>query len=201
MKVYEPSMRHLIDSYIRADESQKISAFDDLSLIELIVERGEEAITELPEGIRNNQRSVSETIENNIRRIIIDEQPVNPIYYEKMSELLDTLIQARKEQALQYEDYLRRIVELSIKVSRPETNSTYPKSLDSAALRALYDNLGKDVNLAIHVDKIVKATKKDLFRGNRFKEREIELAIHKVLSDTKYDSKKIFELIKNQNEY
>ena len=35
----------------------------------------------------------------------------------------------------------------------------------------------------------------------RFKEREIELAIHKVLSDTKYDSKKIFELIKNQNEY
>ena len=201
MKVYEPSMRHLIDSYIRADESQKISAFDDLSLIELIVERGEDAITDLPEGIRNNQRSVSETIENNIRRIIIDEQPVNPIYYEKMSELLDTLIQARKEQALLYEDYLKRIVELSAKVSRPETNSTYPKSLDSDALRALYDNLGKDENLAIEVDKIVKATKKDLFRGNRFKEREIVLAIHKVLSDTKYDSKKIFELIKNQNEY
>ena len=201
MKVYEPSMRHLIDSYIRADESQKISAFDDLSLIQLIVERGEDAITELPEGIRSNERSVSETIENNIRRIIIDEQPVNPIYFEKMSELLDTLIQERKEQALLYKDYLKRIFELSRKVASPDTNSTYPKSLNSNAQRALYDNLEKNENLAIEIDKVVRATKKDLFRGNKFKEREIELAIHKVLIDTNYDSKKIFEIIKNQNEY
>ena len=118
-----------------------------------------------------------------------------------MSELLNTLIQERKEEALLYKDYLKKIVELSVKVARPETNSTYPKSLNSDAQRALYDNLGKDENLAINVDQIVKATKKDLFRGNRFKEREIELAIHKVLSNTIYDSKKIFELIKNQNEY
>ena len=158
---------------LSADESQKISAFDDLSLIQLIVERGEEAISELPEGIRNNQRSVSETIENNIRRIIIDEQPVNPIYYEKMSELLDTLIQERKEQALLYKDYLKRIVELSRKVASPDTNSTYPKSLNSNAQRALYDNLEKNENLAIEIDKVVRATKKDLFRGNKFKEREI----------------------------
>ena len=201
MKMYEPSMRHLIDTYIRADESQKISAFDDLSLIQLIVERGEEAISELPEGIRNNESAVSETIENNIRRIIIDEQPVNPIYYEKMSELLDTLIQERKEQALQYRDYLKKIVDLSHKVARPGNNNNYPKSLDCDAKRALYDNLGKDENLAIEIDKIVRATKKDHFRGNRFKEREIELAIYKVLRNTSYDSKKIFELVKNQNDY
>ena len=118
-----------------------------------------------------------------------------------MSELLDTLIQERKEQALQYKDYLKQIIELSVKVARPENNSTYPKSLNSDAQRALYDNLGKDENLAIEVDKIVKATKKDLFRGNRFKEREIQLAIHQVLRKTNFDSKKIFELVKNQNEY
>ena len=40
LKMYEPAMRHLIDTYIRAEESEKISAFDDLSLIELMVERG-----------------------------------------------------------------------------------------------------------------------------------------------------------------
>jgi type I restriction enzyme R subunit len=32
LKMYEPAMRHLIDTYIRAEESQKVSAFDDLSL-------------------------------------------------------------------------------------------------------------------------------------------------------------------------
>ena len=189
MKVYEPSMRHLIDSYIRAEESQKISAFDDLSLIQLIVERGEDAIKELPEGIRNNEEAVAETIENNIRKVIIDEQPVNPKYYEKMSELLDALIQERREQALKYKDYLKKIIELSGKVSRPETNSSYPKSLNSAAQRALYDNLGGNAKLALEVDRAVKTTKKDGFRGNRLKERELELAIARVLSAADYDGK------------
>jgi hypothetical protein len=41
LKMYEPAMRHLIDTYIRAEESKKISAFEDISLIQLIVERGE----------------------------------------------------------------------------------------------------------------------------------------------------------------
>ncbi len=34
---------------------------------------------------------MAETIENNVRRLIIDEMAVNPKYYEKMSELLDAL--------------------------------------------------------------------------------------------------------------
>ena len=201
MKVYEPSMRHLIDSYIRAEESQKISAFDDLSLIQLIVERGEDAVKELPEGIRNNKEAVAETIENNIRKVIIDEQPVNPKYYEKMSELLDALIKERKEQALKYEDYLRKIVELAGKVYRPETNSSYPETLNTPAKRALFDNLGQDEGLAIQIDTVVKDTKKDGFRGNRIKEREIEIAIRSFLSGTDFDEKQILELVKNQNEY
>ena len=28
LKMYEPAMRHLIDTYIRAEESEKVSAFD-----------------------------------------------------------------------------------------------------------------------------------------------------------------------------
>jgi type I restriction enzyme, R subunit len=48
LKMYEPAMRHLIDTYIRAEESEVISKFDDLSLIQLIVERGADAVTALP---------------------------------------------------------------------------------------------------------------------------------------------------------
>jgi type I restriction enzyme, R subunit len=44
LKAYEPAMRHLIDTYISSDESEVISAFDDMSLVELIVERGEERL-------------------------------------------------------------------------------------------------------------------------------------------------------------
>ena len=94
LKSYEPAMRHLIDSYIRAEESEKISQFDDLSLIELIVERDADVTDALPEGIRKYKEAVAETIENNVRKLIIDENSINPKYYDKMSELLDELIAA-----------------------------------------------------------------------------------------------------------
>lgn len=62
-----------------------MSAFDDLTLVELIVERGDDATDELPEGLRKSREAMAETIENNVRRVIIDESPVNPTYYEDMS--------------------------------------------------------------------------------------------------------------------
>src|ERR1019366_9930501 len=77
LKMYEPAMRHLIDTYIRAVESEKVSAFDDMSLIQLIVERGAGAVEALPKGIRESKEAVAETIENNVRRVITDETPIN----------------------------------------------------------------------------------------------------------------------------
>ena len=88
LKQYEPAMRHLIDTYIRVEESEKVSAFDDLSLIQLIVERGAAAVDVLPEGIKSSPEAVAETIENNVRKLIIDETPINPKYYETLSALL-----------------------------------------------------------------------------------------------------------------
>jgi type I restriction enzyme, R subunit len=105
LKMYEPAMRHLIDTYIRAEESEKISAFDDLSLIELIVERGEEVVDALPKSIRKNKEAVAETIENNVRKLIIDEHPINPKYYDEMSELLKALIEQRRQDAITYQEY------------------------------------------------------------------------------------------------
>ena len=141
MKMYEPAMRHLLDTYIRAEESEKLSEFDDLTLVQLIVERGDKAVDALPESIRKNPEAMAETIENNVRRLIIDETAVNPKYYEKMSELLDALILQRKQEAVDYKEYLARLVELTKKVGSPATQSSYSANINSAALRALFDNL------------------------------------------------------------
>ena len=40
LKAYEADMRHLIDTYIEADEPRKISPFDNMGLMELIVKTG-----------------------------------------------------------------------------------------------------------------------------------------------------------------
>lgn len=181
LKMYEPAMRHLIDTYIRAEESKKISAFDDLSLVKLIVERGAAAVEELPEGIRRDKEAVAEAIENNVRRLIIDEQPINPKYYEKMSELLDTLIEQRRKAALDYQEYLRRIVELTKQIADPEAGGEYPKGINSPGKRALYDNLGKDEAQALAVDKAVLASRQDDWRSNQFKVKRVKNAIRKAL--------------------
>ena len=200
LKRFEPAMRHLIDSYIRADESEKISAFDDLSLIQLIVERGEEAVESLPEGIKKDKEAVAETIENNLRKVIIEEAPTNPRYFEKMSVILDELILERKREAFDYKKYLQKIIELTKRVTRPNKTSEYPNVLDTNTKRALYDNLGKDEALAVLMDEAVKYNKQADFRGNKLKEKKIKIAIKHILPDG-YSVDEIFEIIKNQNEY
>ena len=200
LKVYEPAMRHLIDTYIRAEESKKVSAFDDITLIQLIVERGVDGLKDLPKGISSNKVAMAESIENNLRRVIVDERPTNPTYYEKMSELLDMLIQQRQSQALEYEQYLTRITELARQVQNPTTGTAYPTSLNTRAKRALYDNLGKNEQLALDLHATIQRTKKDGWRGNRIKEREVRYAIRNVLPD-EAQAKEIFEIVKNQDEY
>jgi type I restriction enzyme, R subunit len=127
LKQYEPAMRHLIDAYIRADPSEVVSEFDDFSLIQLIVERGTDAVKALPKGIQKNKEAVAETIENNVRKLIIDESPINPKYYERMSELLDALIKERRAGALAYADYLTKVVELTKQVKAGAGGTAYPE--------------------------------------------------------------------------
>jgi type I restriction enzyme R subunit len=201
MKMYEPAMRHLLDTYIRAEDSQKVSAFDDLTLVQLIVERGEAAMDALPDGIRDNKEAMAETIENNVRRVIIDEMAVNPKYYEKMSELLDALIQQRKQDAIDYKEYLKRIVALTKQVKTPETQASYPSAVNTSARRAMYDNLGQNAELAVHLDEAILNVKKADWRGNKFKEKEVRTAIKAVLGGDEGQIERIFEIVKSQRDY
>ena len=202
MKLYEPAMRHLLDTYIRAEDSEVIADFEELGLIELIVKNGLGALDSMPSSMKANEETMAETIENNMRKVIIDEQAVNPKYYEKMSELLDALIEERRQQAIDYKAYLKKVKELSMQVVNPGgvNPSDYPSSMDTPAKKALYDNLGKDETLAIEIDYSVRNTKKADWIGNRVKEREVAYVVsQKLKDDSQLDN--VMELLKNQHEY
>lgn len=203
MKRFEPAMRHLLDMYIRADDSEVLMDFEEMGLIELIVEKGAAAIEALPEDIRNNQDAMAETIENNVRKTIVDENPVNPKYYGRMSLLLDELIILRRQNALDYQQYLERIRELSKQVIRPEqaSGNAYPESMDTQAKRAFYDNFGNDEVLATKIDSAIRYTKKADWVGDRFKEREIANAVREEAASYDVDIDKIMELAKAQKDY
>ena len=200
LKTYEPAMRHLIDTYIDAKESEKLSSFDDISLVDLIVKKGSDFVDDLPKDMKKNKETVAETIENNVRRLIIDESPTNPKYFEKMSLLLDEIIKNRKDEVLAYKDYLDKMTELAKKAKHPEESSQYSeKTNKTAGLRALYDNIG-DEDLAVSVHEDVVAYKPDSWRGHKIKERKVRNLIKKHISNEDL-LEKIFEIVVKQREY
>ena len=202
LKRFEPAMRHLLDMYIRADDSEVLMDFEDIGLIELIVEKGNDGIDKLPEDIRRNPEAMAETIENNVRKTIIDENPVNPKYYEHMSVLLDELIEFRRQKAIEYQEYLEQIRNLARKVIYPDQGgSNYPSSIDTGAKRAIFDNFGKDEVLAIKIDTAIRYTKKAEWVGDRFKEREIANAVRQETQGYDIDIQKVMELAMAQREY
>lgn len=205
LKKYEPEMRQMLDMYLTADPSRVLSNLGEATLLQLIVENGiENATDKLPDSIKDNRRAMSETIENNMRKTIIQEMPVNPAYYEKMSVLLLELIRLRKEGAINYEELLKRYEELAKNI-HPKAKKSYPKDIDSKPKQALYDNLEQNEELSIVMDERIRYTKDDDWRGTHIKRRKVEIAIKNVLNDfditDEAEIARIFELVSNQREY
>jgi type I restriction enzyme R subunit len=200
LKTYEADMRHLIDTYIEADEPRKISPFDNMSLLDLIVKSGiANAINSQLGEIKNNASAVAETIENNVRSKIIKENLSDPAYFEKMSDLLDEIIAARKAKAIEYETYLKQIAELAAKVQAGQAEDT-PEALNTPGRRALYNNLGQNEALALRIDEVIKKTRPDGWRGIQAREQVIKAALYGVLPDEN-EVERIFLIIKQQTEY
>ena len=109
------------------------------------------------------------------------------------------MIKARKERALNYEEYLKKIADLVSKV-QSGTGEDTPPSLNTAGKRALYNNIGKDEVLALKIDQIVKHVRPDDWRGVQARENEIKRAIYSIVNNTN-EVEKIFAIIKAQREY
>ncbi len=201
LKRYEPDMRQLLDMYLSADPSRVISDFGDATLLQVIVEKGiQEATNQLPMAIRKSETAVAETLEANMRKVIIQEMPVNPAYYEKMSVLLQELIQQRKSAAIRYEEFLKRMAKLAANINPDSVSSTYPDPVNSPAKRALYDNLEENEELAIMLDHDIVYGKKVDWIGDVIKEREVKNIIKRHISD-KEKVERILDIVKNQREY
>jgi type I restriction enzyme R subunit len=225
LKTYEADMRHLIDTYIEADEPRKISPFDGMGLLELIRKTGiANAIESQLDGLKGNKDAIAETIENNVRSKIIKEHLSDPAFYEKMSALLDEIISLRKARAIEYEEYLQRVAALARRVETGLEDDTLEVLKKSPALRALYNNLkGADrtlaqagsvaaptsgysasgdpaLDLAIRLDAAVKRDRPDGWRGIKPREQKIKLALYNILTDAD-EVERIFAIIEAQSEY
>jgi type I restriction enzyme R subunit len=194
LKSFEADMRRLIDTYIKADDSRKLGEFDDFTLLDFILAQGEEL------GGKGKE-AAAEAIENNIRKKIVEKILINPKYYEKLSAILDELVKARREGAIEYEKLLEKYIDMVKKSETPEDNSHYPETIrHSGALRAFYDNCGENEELAIAIDNAVQESKQADFRHNEFKERKIKQALFKLFNNRE-EVERVYNLVVAQKEY
>ena len=204
LKKYEPEMRQMLDMYLSADPSRMLSNLGEATLLQLIVDNGIEAASKkLPKVIKENRTAMSETIENNMRKTIIQEMPVNPAYYEKMSVLLLELIQLRKQGSISYEELLKKYETLA-KDIQPHTKKNYPERINTKARQALYDNLAKNIELALLID-LRMQDRDDDWLNNHIKRKKVKQIIQKALNEfnivDESEIERIFELVSKQSEY
>ena len=108
---------------------------------------------------------------------------------------------AAQEDALSYQEYLKKIVELTRQAKNGPSAAGYPSSLDSPAKRALYDNLGNDEALALKVDPAVRTSMQDGWRNNVLKTRRVRQAIKSVLNGDEGRVDRALQLVTSQNDY
>lgn len=198
LKAYEPDMRKMIDNYITASDAEKIGDFDDLTLLDFVAQQGE---TLTGDGDDGHKDGAAEAIENNIRKKVIEKVTVNPRYYAKMSEILDKLIEERKQGVLDYAEMLEQYIKLARDVDCPEDNDKYPESIrKSKALMAIYDNTGENEKLALRIHKAVLKNKMAGFRGNQVVIRRIKKALYEILNDDS-EVERVYRIIEKQEEY
>ena len=199
MRRYEPDMRQVLDLYVKAEDSEVIAKLDDTSFLDIVAAQNKEQLNDLPDELKDEYgRASAETVEANLREVIRKDSPFNPAYYGKLSIILQELIDKRKKEMLDYEEYMKELIEL-VKKARGKSANSYPESIKTPGMRALYDNLGQNEYLAIRAHEVIKENALVGFRDNRLKQRKLIKALAKLLGDEM--AQKIYDIIKLHDEY
>ena len=217
IKPYEADMRHLINTYIQADQAEDLGNLSSLSLTELIIETGiHDAIARrLNEKGTLSKNAIAEGIINNVRKTIIREQLTDPRFYTEMSKLLDDLIKQKRDETEQYEDFLKSAEALVKRMSQKNMGS-HPAVLDGKpGAIVLFNNLDSiaattfncpsneedKAQFALDLDSAMREKAPAGWRGDETRERTVINELFRIMSHDREATVAIFDIIKNQPGY
>ncbi|MEO8082479.1 MAG: type I restriction endonuclease subunit R, partial [Ardenticatenales bacterium] len=226
IKPFEADMRHLLNTYIQADPAADLGALGELSLMELIVETGiHDAIArKLNAAGKLSKNAIAEGIINNVRKTIIRDQLTDPRFYERMSLLLDDLIQQSRADTAAYEEFLRKAEALARQLAAKGDQNNVPAALrDRPAATVIYRNLApilalsgdgtarvaEDgppdeaslVALALDIDRTMRERAPAGWRGDEPREAQVLNALFPLLGRNRAATKAMLELLKHQPGY
>jgi type I restriction enzyme R subunit len=217
IKPFEGDMRHLLNTYVQADQSTQLGNLSDLSLTELIVQTGiHNAIAQkLNQQGKLSNNAVAEGIINNIRKTIIREQLTDPRFYEDMSKLLDDLIQQSRADTAAYETFLQD-AEALVRQLAGRNAGAHPAILNgNPEALVLYNNLDtipaatfqypineeEKAKLALEIDRVMREKAPAGFKGDEVREKQVLNALYPVMSRDPEATRAIYKIIKQQKGY
>jgi type I restriction enzyme R subunit len=225
VKPFEADMRHLINTYIQADPADPLGEVDKYSLVEMIIQTGiHDAIAKkLNEKGKLSRNSIAEGIINNVRQTIIRDQLTDPRFYKEMSILLDDLIQQKREDAKEYEAFLKKAEEVVQKMAKGQSNTSVPSKLQGKTEAIIiYNNLSdilshastsiitaepqveygdKLVHLALEIDRVMREMAPAGWRGDEPREKQVLNALFPLMKRDRSATTALFELLKNMKGY
>jgi type I restriction enzyme R subunit len=194
-------------------------------LTDLIIKTGiHDAIAQKLNAKKNlSRKSIAEGIINNVRKTIIRERLTDPRFYDEMSKLLDDLIKQKRDDTEAYEEFLRNAEVLLKKLAKGQSGTGVPQALQgNREATILYNNLmdvlapevdghtitesqtaydDDRLQLALKLDKAIKAEAPAGWKGDEVKERVVQNLIHKAIGKSREATLAVFELVKNQPGY
>jgi type I restriction enzyme, R subunit len=225
IKPFEADMRHLMNTYIKADSADPLGDIDQYSLVEMIIQTGiNDAIAKkLNEKGKLSRNSVAEGIINNIRQTIIRDQLTDPRFYKEMSKLLDDLIQQKRDDTEAYEAFLKMAESLVHQMANGQNTTNIPAKLQgNAEAIIIYNNL-QDIlstspldnvvsaqheaygdalmTLALKIDATMLSDAPAGWRGDDTREKQVLNALFPIMQRDRDRTTALFELLKNMQAY
>ena len=184
LKAYEPAMRHLLDTYIRAEESKTLTAFENMTLVELIVEK-------TPENPK-----YYEDLSKVLDALILKRRHEAMDYEAYLAGILALAEQVGKSEA-------HGAYPSGIHTQAQRALFDNIRTSEVSGLQETDTKRKAEIALALH--ETIHTVRRDDWRGHTLKEREVYRAIRKVVAaeigENVVDIDALFELVKNQDEY
>ena len=225
VKPYESDMRHLLNTYVRADQATGLGELGEMSLTDLIIKSGiHDAIAQkLNERGKLTRNAVAEGIINNVRKTIIRDQLTDPRFYEEMSTLLDDLIKQNREDAAAYEQFLRDAEALVRRLAAKQPEAGVPAILHgNPQATVIFNNLprvlaaGREASgaaeavegyadelakRALEIDRTMREKAPAGWKGDQAREAQVLNALFPLLDRNRDATQALFDIVKNQPGY
>ena len=200
LKKFDAEMRALLDDYVVSSRVEVLEKLDDFSFLDIIdiKDEGEVEVSAGAETELGGQKGVAETMAANVRRVINRKRESNPEEYKKFSERINRLLEEYQQEKMEYKELLKNIKALAEEIRKGE--NVDPR-INSEGKKALYDNLGKNVDLALMLNGVIEANAAHGFRTSEVRKKKLLIAIKNALVGTTFDPEKILNIVIHNPEF